>query len=101
MNQFENHPNYNCKITLDSGKEQLVYANWIHNQSLDQWQGWSCNAGHTRFYIDKYFDIWSGECRNDCLGNVLDKWRIQTDTVCKQETCTGCADDLIAKKQQR
>lgn len=100
MSQFEDHPNYNCKITLDSGKEYLVYANWIHNQDLDHWTGWKCNAGHTRFYIDKHFDIWSGECKNDHLGNVLNEWNIQTETECKQKTCTGCTDDLITKKQQ-
>jgi hypothetical protein len=101
LSQFENHTNYNCKIILDSGEEYLVYANWIHNQDLDRWKGWNCDAGHTRFYIDKYFDIWSGECRNDRLGNALDDWDIQTGTVCKRETCTGCTDDLITKKQQK
>lgn len=101
MSQFEDHPNYNCKITLESGKEHLVYANWIHNQNLDHWQGWCCDAGHTRFYIDKYFDIWSGECKNDHLGNVLDEWNIQPNTVCKRATCTGCTDDLIISKHEK
>ena len=101
MNQFENHSNYNCKIILESGKEYLVYANWIHNQNLDHWVGWKCNAGHTRFNIDKNFDIWSGECKNDYLGNLLTSWNIQTDTVCKQQTCTGCTDDLLTKKQKK
>ena len=53
------------------------------------------------FNIDKNFDIWSGACENDYLGNVLDSWNIQTDTVCKQKTCTGCTDDLMTKKQQK
>lgn len=100
MSQFEDHPNYNCKITLDSEKEYLVYANWIHNQDLDHWHGWKCDVGHTRFYLDKNFDIWAGECKNNYLGNMLDEWTIQTDNVCKQKTCTGCTDDLITKKQQ-
>ena len=57
LKPFENHPIYNCKITTDDGQEYLVYANWIHNEKLDNWQGWHCDAGHTRFYIDKNFDI--------------------------------------------
>ena len=94
------HENYNCQATDDQGQEHLVYANWMHNQGLDTWQGWHCDAGHTRFYIDKNFDIWSGECKNDYLGNVLKEWRPKNDTVCKQTTCTGCTDDLITKKSK-
>ena len=94
------HENYNCQATDEQGQEHLVYANWMHNQGLDTWQGWHCNAGHTRFYIDKNFDIWSGECKNDYLGNALKEWRPKNDTVCKQATCTGCTDDLITKKSK-
>lgn len=100
MNQFENHDNYNCEVTLDSGEQFRVYANWIHNNDLDHWQGWHCEAGHTRFYIDKHFDIWSGECQNDHLGLVLGEWSVKTDTVCQQSTCTGCTDDLITEKSK-
>jgi hypothetical protein len=98
LSKFENHVNYNCKIITDSGEEFLVYANWLHNEKLDSWQGWACDAGNTRFYIDKNFDIWSGECKNDYLGNVLDQWAINAHTRCRRETCTGCTDDLITKK---
>lgn len=101
MSKFENHPNYNCKIITDTGKEYQVYANWIHNNDLDHWQGWICDAGKTRFYIDKNFDIWSGECQNNHLGNALTKWEPKVDTICQQATCTGCTDDLITKKQKR
>jgi hypothetical protein len=96
--QFENHSNYNCEITLDNGEKYLVYANWIHNNQLDSWQGWCCSAGHTRFYIDKNFEIWSGECKNNHLGNVLEQWTVKTDTVCLKSTCTGCTDDLVIEK---
>ena len=94
------HSNYNCKIVDDTGQEHRVYANWMHNEGLDNWQGWRCDSGHTRFYIDKNFEIWGGECRNDHLGNVLGNWDIKTDSVCNQPTCTGCTDDLIATKYQ-
>ena len=98
MTQFENHSNYNCKITVNDGQEFLIYANWMHNEDLNHWRGWRCDAGHTRFYIDKNFDIWDGECQNTHLGNVLTEWNINTDNICKRATCTGCTDDLIVAK---
>jgi hypothetical protein len=102
LSNFENHKNYNCIITLDSGDEYKVYANWIHNQGLDHWQGWHCDAGHTRFHIDKNFDIWSGECKNDHLGNIAnDDWNIKTNTICNRSTCTGCTDDLLTHKYEK
>jgi len=102
LSSFENHSNYNCTITTDSGKQYNVFANWIHNQQLDNWQGWQCNAGLTRLYIDKNGDVYSGECCNDHLGNVfLDTFKINTrPTTCQQSRCTGCTDDLVVKKQQ-
>ena len=94
------HNNYNCCATDEHGNQHLVYANWLHNQGLDTWQGYRCSAGETRFYIDKNFDIWGGECKNSHLGNVLENWQPQTNQICKQTTCTGCTDDLITSKQQ-
>lgn len=94
------HSNYNCKITDDTGETHLVYANWMHNEGLDHWQGWRCDSGNTRFYIDKNFDVWGGECCNDYLGNVLQTWDIKTNSVCNRPACTGCTDDLITLKFQ-
>jgi hypothetical protein len=70
----------------------------MHNEKLDSWQGYRCDVGNTRFYIDKNFDIWAGECRNDYLGNTLTDWNLKNDSICQQPTCTGCTDDLAAKK---
>ena len=92
------HENYNCRATDDQGQEHLVYANWLHNQHLDNWQGYRCDAGYTRFSIDKNYDIWSGMCKNDYLGNLLSVWNIKNDTICNRKTCTGCTNDLIVKK---
>jgi hypothetical protein len=30
----------------------------------------------------------------------LTQWTVNTHTVCKRETCTGCTDDLLATKHQ-
>jgi hypothetical protein len=94
------HDNYNCKITTADGQEHLVYANWIHNEGFDNWKGYRCDAGYTNFHIDKNFNVWSGTCHNNLLGNILTEWSIKTDTICERETCIGCTDDLITKKYQ-
>ena len=98
QNKFENHENYNCRITTDTGEEYLVYANWLHNERLDNWQGWSCEAGATRISIDKDLKVYSGECKNDYLGSASDEFTVLEHTICKKERCTGCTDDLIVAK---
>jgi hypothetical protein len=98
--KFENHQYYNCKITTESG-EYLVAANWLHNNNLDHWQGWNCDAGFKRLCIDENFDVYSGECQNDYLGNLLGHWDpLNSPTTCKQERCTGCTDDLLIGKNK-
>jgi hypothetical protein len=96
--QFENHKNYNIKITTDSGEEYLVYANWLHNNQLDNWQGWSCEAGASRLLIDKDLKVYSGECKNDYLGSAIDGFELLDHAICKQTRCTGCTDDLSIEK---
>jgi len=98
--QFENHPNYNCEVTTDSGDTYRVYANWLHNNKLDKWRGWHCQAGVTRLYINKDLEVFGGECRNDQLGNVLTGFELLDETICQQETCNGCTDDLIVHKHE-
>ena len=99
QNKFENHENYNCRITTDTGEEYLVYANWLHNEQLDNWKGWSCEAGATRILINKDLKIYSGECKNDYLGSAVERFSILENTICKQDRCTGCTDDLIVTKK--
>ena len=57
QNKFENQENYNCRITTDTGEEYLVYANWLHNERLDNWQGWH-GAG--------IFIMWSSKGNRIC-----------------------------------
>lgn len=101
MNQFENHQNYNCQIVTDNNEEFLVFANWLHNEHLDHWKGWNCQAGQTRLLIDKNLQVWSGECKNDFLGSALENFYTDTATICKRETCTPCTDDLLTRKNQQ
>lgn len=99
MNDLD-HENYNCRVIYEDGQQQLIYANWLHNQGLDHWTGWQCQAGSRRLHIDKDFQVYSGECRNDYLGSALTGIVLLEKTVCKQTTCTGCTDDLLVTKHE-
>ena len=97
MNNLEDQKNYNCEVTLEDGSKFKVYANWMHNEKLDCWKGWKCKAGVSRIMI---FDdmVYSGECKNDFLGN-LDSWELNENfTLCDRSRCTGCTDDLVLEK---
>jgi hypothetical protein len=94
---FSNQSMHNCTITINNGNEYKVTANWIHNQDLDYWKNWNCNAGVTRILISDN-DVYSGECKNDYLGTV-DDWNLKKVlSVCKRERCTGCTNDLMVEK---
>lgn len=85
---------------LDDGKEYFMEANWLHNQNVDHWQGWQCNAGLDRLYIAANGDVYSGECKNDYLGNIDEQWHLlDSATNCRLPRCTGCTDDLMVTKQ--
>lgn len=98
--KFENHNNYNCEIETNLGRTYRVFANWLHNQQLDSWQGWQCEAGASRLHIDKNLEVWSGECKNDKLGHAIDGFELLDHAVCKQLRCTGCTDDLAVTKRK-
>ena len=100
--QFEDHINYNCNIVTDAGTTANVYANWIHNNKLDCWSGWECDAGFNRIHIDEKLNVFGGECLNDAMGNINDGWdMLDAPTICKRDRCTGCTDDLIQFKKER
>lgn len=99
--QLENHTNYNCEISTDSGEKYRIYANWLHNEHLDAWKGWHCHAGTTRLYIDKELTVFGGECKNDHLGHALTGFNILDGTICQQDRCGGCTDDLMVSKHAR
>jgi len=100
LSSLKNQENYNCCVTTADGEEYLIYANWLHNEGLDTWQGWTCEAGAVRLLIDKDFEIYSGECKNDHLGSALAEFTVLEHTTCKQSRCTGCTDDLMVTKSE-
>jgi hypothetical protein len=96
---FENHQYYNCEVTLDTGERYNISANWMHNNDLDNFQGWECSAGQYRISIDKDLTVWSAQCENQKLGHALDGFDILSSPgICQQNRCTGCTDDLLTKK---
>lgn len=99
--KFKNQEFYNCIIQLDNNEIYSVNANWIHNNNLDYWQDWECDAGYARLNIEHDFSVQGGECANDYLGNLLTGWKLLSKpTVCKQKRCNGCTDDLLVYKRQ-
>lgn len=98
--QFKDQENYNCEIKTNEGNTYRVYANWIHNKSLDQWNNWHCATGSTRLYIDKNFNVFNGECMVTNLGNAITGFDLVDHTVCTKPRCTGCTDDLVTKKYE-
>lgn len=88
-------------MLLQNGDTYYVNANWIHNNDLDFWNGWECDAGFNRINIDENLNVYSGECLNDNLGNINGEWAIlDRPTICKRNRCTGCTDDLIQFKKE-
>jgi hypothetical protein len=96
---IKDHANYNVEVTTDSGATYRIFANWLHNEKQDFWQGWHCEAGATRLYIDHELNVFGGMCQNDSLGSALDPNFKPLDlTVCRQPRCNGCTDDLQTSK---
>lgn len=94
-------PNSDCTVVLADGTEIDVesFDLWYHN--LAKFQNWSCAAGVDSIVVESDFQVWSGVCRNDNLGNLLDEnfSLLQNPTVCVKDQCTTCIADLINDKK--
>lgn len=97
---MNDHKNYNCEIFFEDGTSAKVFADWLHNEKLDYWKGWSCDAGITRIVIEENLDVYSGRCHNDYLGNLNGEWNILNESICKKERCVPVTDDLQARKSK-
>jgi hypothetical protein len=99
MNQNQIDQNYNTVITTEDGQEFLVFADRLHNENLDHWEGWKCAAGYTYLAIDPDFNVHGSMCKNNYLGNLNTDFKIlDSYTVCQQPTCIGCTADLSVSK---
>lgn len=92
------HSNHNCTIVYDDGSSNKVFADWLHISKLDYWKGWTCDAGVNRISITENYDVYSGKCNNDYLGNLEKGWNLLENSICKRTHCSGCTEDLSVKK---
>ena len=97
---FQDHINYNCEITLDTGEKFRVYSQWLSNKDLSHWKDWQCDVGYKRIYIIDD-EVYGGACRQDHLGNLMTGWDIlKAPTTCRRENCTVNTEDLAILKQK-
>lgn len=96
-NKLDN--NFNVKATDADGNEYLLFANRFKNEDSCDWQGWQCAAGSEHILIEFNSDVYSGECKNNYLGNLEDDFTLLTQyTTCNRHSCTGCTPDLSVTK---
>jgi MoaA/NifB/PqqE/SkfB family radical SAM enzyme len=95
---------YHCNavVELKDGSKIEVFANQLYDKGLHYWEGWYCNAGVTSIYIDNNFEVYSGNCKNDKMGNLFDEnfSFLKEQTICKRKLCTACSSDLYAGKSK-
>ena len=97
---YQNHINYNCEITLDTGEKYRVYSQWLSNEDLKHWKGWECSAGQKRIYIIND-NVYGGACRQDHLGKLSTGWEVlKNPTICQQEECSVNTEDLLIDKRK-
>lgn len=90
----------NCVI--DNGKlgEQVIHANDVIKLHLNQYKGWTCNAGLESLMINWDGDVHRATCRvGDSLGNIYkDTFVVPTEpVVCTRDWCTCAADIPLTK----
>ena len=87
----------NCVI--DGGAKEL-HANDVIKLHLNQFKGWSCNAGLESLMINWDGDVHRATCRvGGSLGNIYDgSFNTPTDSViCDRNYCTCAADIPLTK----
>lgn len=91
--------NYNVVAVTTDNKEHLLFADRLHNENLDNWQGWHCAAGSKYLVIDPNFDVYGSMCQNDYLGNLETDFKLLNEyTICKKVRCVHCTNDLMVHK---
>lgn len=91
--------NFNTEVTLQNGEIYYLFANRLHNEKLDYWEGWKCAAGFNYLIIEPNLDVYGSMCKNDYLGNLETGFKLFDDyTTCKQPRCIGCTQDLMIEK---
>lgn len=89
----------NCIIHVDGGTKER-HANDIIKLHLNQYKGWTCNAGLESLMINWDGDVHRATCRvGGSLGNIYDgTFDIPTEPViCDRNFCTCAADIPLTK----
>jgi hypothetical protein len=91
-----------CAVVFKDGTKIDVNSWDLFNKDLHYFKGWSCTAGSDSILIESDFQVWSGTCRNDNLGNLFDDnfKLLQSPTVCTKDQCTTCTIDLNNTKKR-
>ena len=90
----------NCVIDADSASEQIIHANDVIKLHLNQYKGWTCNAGIESLMINWDGEVHRATCRvGGSLGNIYDSTFVPpTDSIiCTRDWCTCAADIPITK----
>lgn len=98
---IQHKENYNVSVIDEDGEEHLCHANDLQEWDIHHFKDWKCQAGVKYLYVTENGDAWGSQCENDYLGNVYEHVVMLCGwTVCKQEKCTGCTNDLAVKKHK-
>ena len=91
-----------CTVVLKDGTEIDVNSWDLFKKDLHYFKGWTCTAGTDSIIIESDFQVWSGVCRNNNLGNLFDNnfSLLQSLTVCTKDQCTTCPVDLTNTKKR-
>ena len=92
-----------CIVVLKDGATIEANSLDLFRKDLHHFKGWTCTAGTDSILIESDFQVWSGICRIDNLGNLFDDDfnLLQSPTVCTKDQCTTCENDLTNTKKKK
>jgi hypothetical protein len=90
----------NATVTLKDNSTVDVAVSQLCEKDLNNFKGWYCAAGMDQIYINESLTVYSGQCYNDNMGNLMDEnfKLFDNPTICKQESCGSCTSDLYTRK---
>jgi MoaA/NifB/PqqE/SkfB family radical SAM enzyme len=86
----------NCR----NDNDQIIHANDVIKKHLNQFNGWSCNAGIESLMINWDGEVHRATCRvGGSLGNIYQNTFVQPTVpiICTREWCTCAADIPLTK----
>lgn len=96
----EQHATVEPNCVIDGDPVQMYHANDIIKLHMNQYKGWSCNAGIESLMINWDGDVHRATCRvGGSLGNIYtDTFVVPTEPVtCDRNWCTCAADIPLTK----